>query len=424
MTGYDFDPNGDHLLDPPPDVTDDEVSRIPPIISVDDHVVEPADMFDEFLPKRWDGHPDRPHVVRRGIASLGFEGGTSYQIEYTDDPDAEQADCWVYAGACNPLKRHIAAVGYPREQMTLTPATYDTMRPGCYDPAERLADMNLNGVRASLCFPTMAGFAGRAFLAGSDRNLAVDCVRAYNDWTLQVWSATDPARLIPLAIVPLWDPELAANEAQRMISLGVRAIAFPELVHNLGLPSLHSGAWERFLAVCNEAGVALCAHIGTGGATPVSSDGPPAVQASLSSLNSAACLADFIFSGVLERHPNLRLSLAEGQIGWVPFQLERMDDVWVEHRAWGGVTGTLSMPPSGYFRRQVYGCFFRDPHGVANLETIGVDNVTYETDYPHTDSTFPYTRQVAAELMRGVSDDVVEKVMWKNAARMLHLDAT
>jgi predicted TIM-barrel fold metal-dependent hydrolase len=141
----------------------------------------------------------------------------------------------------------------------------------------------------------------------------------------------------------------------------------------------------------------------------------------LSSLNSAACLADFIFSGVLERHPNLRLSLAEGQIGWVPFQLERMDDVWVEHRAWGGVAGTLSMPPSDYFRRQVYGCFFRDPHGVANLDAIGVDNVTYETDYPHTDSTFPYTRQVAAELMRGVPDDVVDKVMWQNAARLLHL---
>jgi predicted TIM-barrel fold metal-dependent hydrolase len=423
MTGHMLNPSGDHLLDPPPDVTEDEVARIPPIISVDDHVVEPADLFDSFLPARWDNHPDRPHVQRRGIAFLGFEGGTNYQIEYTDDPDAEQADCWLYAGICNPLKRHIAAVGYPREQMTLTPATYDTMRPGCYDPVARLADMDINGVQASLCFPTMARFAGALFLSGADRDLALDCVRAYNDWTLNVWSATNPTRLVPLAIVPLWDPQLAAVEAKRMIDAGVRAIAFPELVHNLGLPSLHSGEWEHFFSVCNEAGVALCAHIGTGGTTPVSSDGPPAVQASLSSLNSAACLSDFVFSGVLERHPNLRLSLAEGQIGWVPFQLERMDDVWVEHRAWGGVAGTLSMPPSEYFRRQVYGCFFRDPHGVANLELIGVDNVTFETDYPHTDSTFPYTRQVAAELMRDISDEIVEKVMWKNAARMLHLDA-
>jgi predicted TIM-barrel fold metal-dependent hydrolase len=421
MTGHVFDPNGDHLLDPPPEVTEAELARIPPIVSVDDHVVEPADLFDQFLPAKWDNHPDRPHVERRGIASLGFEGGTSYQIEYTDSLDAPQADCWIYAGTCNPLKRHIAAVGYPREQMTLTPATYDTMRPGCYDPVARLADMDLNGVQASLCFPTMAGFAGRTFLQGTDRDLAADCVRAYNDWTYHVWSAADPQRLVPLALMPLWDPELCAAEAKRAIDRGVRAIAFPELVHNLGLPSLHSGAWERFFAVCADAEAALCAHIGTGGATPVASDGPPAVQASLSSLNSAACLADFIFSGVLERHPNLRLSLAEGQIGWVPFQLERMDDVWVEHRAWGGVAGTLSMPPSDYFRRQVYGCFFRDPHGVANLDAIGVDNVTYETDYPHTDSTFPYTRQVAAELMRGVPDDVVDKVMWQNAARLLHL---
>lgn len=413
--------SGEHFLDPPPDVSAEELARIPSIVSVDDHVVEPADMFEDFLPSKWDSHPDRPRVVRRGISFLGFEGGTSYQIEYSSDPEVEQADCWVYADICNPLKRHIAAVGYPREEMTLTPATFDTMRPGCYDPFARLVDMDFNGVEASLCFPTMAGFAGTLFLNGSDRELALDCVRAYNNWTVDVWSAVNPKRLVPLGVLPLWDPVLAVDEVLRLVDMGVRAIAFPELIHNFGLPSLHSGEWERVFSVCNEAGVVLCAHIGTGRSSAVAIDGPPAVQASLSSANSAACLSDFVFSGVLERHPDLKLSLAEGQIGWIPFQLERMDDVWVEHRAWGGVAGTLSMPPSEYFRRQVFGCFFRDPHGVANRHIIGVDNITYETDYPHTDSTFPFTRQVAAVLMRGVSDGDVNKMLHDNAAKLLGL---
>jgi predicted TIM-barrel fold metal-dependent hydrolase len=414
--------DGLHLLDPPPEVSDAELAALPPIVSVDDHVVEPPDLFAEFLPRRWRDHPDAPRVERRGVAHLGFEGGTNYQVRYTDDPSAPQADCWVYAGVVNPLKRHIAAVGYPREQMTLSPATFDDMRPGCFDPAARLADMDLNGVHASVCFPTMARFAGTLFLSGDDRDLALACVRAYNDWMLDAWSATDPQRLVPLAILPLWDVGLASAELERVAARGVRAVAFPELVHNLGLPSLHSGLWDELFAVANAADVVLCAHIGTGASSPVSSDGPPAVQASLSSANSAACLADFIFSGVLERFGRLRLSLAEGQVGWLPFQLERMDDVWREHRAWGGVAGRLSMPPSGYFRRQVFGCFFRDPHGVANLDAIGVGNVTFETDYPHTDSTFPFTRQVAASLLRGVRPEVVEAVLWGNATRMLGLD--
>jgi len=95
--------------------------------------------------------------------------------------------------------------------------------------------------------------------------------------------------------------------------------------------------------------------------------------------------------------------------------------VWEEHRAWGGVRDTIPEPPSTYYYRQIYGCFFRDGHGVKNIDACGVDNITFETDYPHTDSTWPETKQVAEKLMEGVDDDVVYKLMRGNAIRMLGL---
>jgi hypothetical protein len=144
-----------------------------------------------------------------------------------------------------------------------------------------------------------------------------------------------------------------------------------------------------------------------------SPDAPPAVQATLSFGNAMSSMSDFLFSGVLVRFPRLKLAYSEGQIGWIPYILERADDVWLEHRAWGGVKDIVPEPPSTYYFRQIYGCFF---------EKVGVDNTTFETGYPHTDSTWPHTKKVAEDLMRGLDDDTVYKLMRGNAIKMLSLD--
>jgi predicted TIM-barrel fold metal-dependent hydrolase len=135
-----------------------------------------------------------------------------------------------------------------------------------------------------------------------------------------------------------------------------------------------------------------------------------------------ASLCDFLFSGVLVRFPTLKLAYSEGQIGWLPYILERADDVWVDHRAWGGVKGVIPEPPSTYYYRQVFGCFFKDRHGIESIERCGPDNVTFETDYPHTDSTWPHTKKLAAEMLLGLSDELVYKILRGNAIRMLELD--
>ena len=391
----------------------------PRIVSVDDHVVEPPHVWERWLPAK---HRDKgPRVERRGIGTMRHVGGGTY--EQTFDPDGPQADCWVYEDLVYIHKRHVAAVGFDRDEMTMSPMTYDEMRPGCYDPKARVDDMELNWVEASLSFPSFPRFCGQTFLEAKDRELAEACVYAYNDWMVDEWCGDSGGRLIPLPIIPLWDVELAAAEVRRNASRGARAVCFSEIPAVLGLPSIHTGDWDPFFAACAETGTVVCMHIGSSSKMPATSaDAPVAVAATLSFGNAMSSLTDFLFSGVLVRFPDLKLAYSEGQIGWIPYILERADDVWLEHRAWGGVRDIVPEPPSTYYYRQVFGCFFRDRHGIESLETVGVDNTTFETDYPHTDSTWPHTKKVAQELMAGLSDDVVYKLVRGNAIRMLELN--
>jgi predicted TIM-barrel fold metal-dependent hydrolase len=389
------------------------------IVSVDDHVVEPADLWQRWLPQRL---RDRgPRVERRGIESMNFLGGTRYDIVYSDD--APPADCWIYEDLVAPHKRHVAAVGFPREEMSLSPITYDEMRPGCYDMTERVADMLANHVDVSLSFPTFPRFCGQTFLEAADREVAEACVYAYNDWMVQEWCGESGGHLVPLIIVPLWDPQLAAAEVRRNAARGVHAVCFSEIPPHLGLPSVHTDHWDPFFAACAETHTVVCMHIGSSSKMPsTSGDAPPAVQATLSFNNAMGSLADFLFSGVLVRFPDLRLAYSEGQIGWIPYILERADDVWKEHRAWGGVADIVPEPPSSYYYRQVYGCFFRDQHGLDSLDAVGLDNITFETDYPHTDTTWPNTKAVAEKMMGDLPADVQYKILRGNAIRMLSLD--
>ena len=396
-----------------------ETPAIPRIVSVDDHVVEPAHVWARWLPARF---RDRgPRVERRGLAGLRMVGPAIYEHEFDDR--APPCDIWFYEDLVVPLKRHIAAVGFDRDDMTLSPITYDEMRDGCYDPRARVEDMTLNHVEASLCFPTFPRFCGQTFLEADDKELALAGVRAYNDWMVEEWCGDSDGHLVPLTLVPLWDVDACVAEVRRNAARGVRAVCFSEIPPHLGLPSIHSGAWDPFLAACAETGTVVCMHIGSSSKMPATSaDAPPAVQATLSFGNAMSSMSDFLFSGVLVRFPDLRLAYSEGQIGWIPYILERADDVWQEHRAWGGVRDRVPEPPSTYYYRQIFGCFFRDVHGLRSLDEVGVDNITFETDYPHTDSTWPHTKEVAEKMFAGLDDVTIAKICRGNAIRMLGLE--
>ena len=391
--------------------------ELPKIISTDDHVIEPPRVWLDRLPKKY--HDIGPRTERHGMGDLSFNG---MQYSFTIDDDGPPCDWWRYEDLLIPLRRIIAAVGFAREDMTLSPITYDEMRKGCWDQQARLEDMDVNWVEASLSFPTFPRFCGQTFLEASDRELALLCVQAYNDWMVDEWCADTGGRLIPLCLIPLWDPEAAATEVRRNAARGVHAVCFSEMPHHLGLPSIHTGTWDPFFAACAETQTVVCMHIGSSSKMPATSpDAPSAVQATLSFNQAMGSLSDFLFSGVFLRFPDLKVAYSEGQIGWLPYILERADDVWANHSAWA-VGAKLPKAPSEYYRDHVFGCFFRDEHGIKSLDDIGIDTVTFETDYPHSDSTWPHTKKVAEEMFADLDDETVYKICRGNAIRMLHLD--
>jgi predicted TIM-barrel fold metal-dependent hydrolase len=251
------------------------------------------------------------------------------------------------------------------------------------------------------------------------------CVKAYNDWMVEEWCGTSGGRLIPLIIVPLWDPQLAGDEVRRNAARGVRATCFTEIPAYLGLPSLHGPEhyWDPFFQACEDTGTVINMHIGSSSKMPsTSEDAPPAVGSTLTFANACFSMVDWLMSGIFTRFPNLTIAYSEGQIGWIPYVLHRADVVWEENRGWGGVADQVKEPPSQLFRKHIYGCFFNDPHGLTLLDEIGRDRVTYESDYPHSDSTWPNTRAIAEEQMKHLDEETVEMLVRGNAIKMLGLN--
>jgi predicted TIM-barrel fold metal-dependent hydrolase len=395
-------------------------ARIPKVISVDDHVVEPPHIFERWLPAKY--KENAPRVVRRGVTAIHWTGvaGARYAEEFDDD-SPQKADTWIYEDLVYTHKRMVAAVGYPRDEMTMTPITYDDMRPGCYDPKARLEDMDVNHVEGSLCYPTFPRFCGQTFAERKDKQLALACVQAYNDWMVEEWCGDSNGRLVPICLIPLWDAELAAVEVRRNAERGVRAVAFSEVAAALGLPSIHSDFWHPFFAACEETGTVVCMHIGSSSRMPnTSADAPPSVSATLGFDGAMKSVVDFIWSGLLVRFPRLKLSYAESQMGWLPYVLERIDDVWEDNQGWAQ-TKNLPEPPSNYFRRNMWMSFFKDQTGIDNRYKIGIDKMSFETDYPHSDSTWPETRAVAARLLDGLSDSEVHAIVRGNAIDLFQL---
>jgi predicted TIM-barrel fold metal-dependent hydrolase len=371
------------------------------IVSVDDHVIEPPRVWLDRLPRKY--HDVAPRIVT--------------------EPDGQEF--WVYEDRRTVTGGLGAVAGRRPEDITVEGFPYSEMRPGCYDPQARLADMDEAGILASLNFPSIPRFCGQLFLEAKDKDLARLCVRAYNDWMIDEWCAGDGrGRLIPLAMVPLWDPQLAADEVSRCAAKGCHAITFSENPYPLGLPSIHSGEWDPLFAACVETETVLCMHIGSSSKMPgTTPDAPFIVSSTLTFQNAMGSLLDFVFSGTLARFPELVVAYSEGQVGWMPYLLERMDKLW-EERSDNSIGTNLPEPPTSYIRGRVYGCIFDDETGLANRDRIGMDTICFETDYPHADSTFPHSEAVAEGICRkaGLDDDETYKLLRGNAIRAFGLE--
>ncbi len=396
-------------------------SSMPWVVSADDHVVEPPDLWERWLPAKYRDRGPRvePGPTTQVPRADGSEGA------YVRGGDGPVADWWVFEDVVRGTPLVMACVGYPEEEYSMRPIRFDEMRKGCYDPHARLADMDEACVERSLCFPNYPRFAGQLFSEANDKELAHACVRAYNDWMIEEWCGDSRGRLIPLGIVPLWDPQLAAAEVRRNAARGQKAITFTELPANLGLPSIHDRDrhWDPLFAACDETRTVVCMHIGSGSVMQrTSNDAPPGVTTALTSLNAYMAMTDWLLSGTLLRFPHLKIAFSESQIGWMPFLLERLDRVVTNAGAWSGLDPLVVDPPSTQVPGRVYGSFFDDMVGIETRHLVGVEQLCFETDYPHQDSTWPNTPDVVREIASRVSPDELELLVRGNTITMLDLD--
>ena len=405
---------------------------LPKIVSVDDHVVEPPHVWQTWLPEKH--RAAGPRVERKRWGPFEHHAGAKYTN--VEDPDGEWGDAWYFEDRLIYVHKKFVAIPeeatpggdvskFDRSTMTMTAVTYDGMRDGCYDRDARVKDFELNWVDGSLPFPTFPRFGGQTFYEANDKELGLACVKAYNDWMVEEWCEPSGGVNLPLCLMPLWDVDEAVGEITRNAARGVRAFCFSELPTRLKLPSIHTGHWDPVFAACNDAGVTLCMHIGSSSTNPVASeDAPEGVGVTLAFNNSMASLADYLFSGKLMEFPKLKLAYSEGQIGWIPYALERADTVWDQHDGWQHSKERIPEPPSTYYYGRIFGCFTADRVGLANLDQVGVDNICFETDYPHTDTTWPNSKAYVEKMVAdsGLDEETTYKVLRGNAIRMLELD--
>jgi predicted TIM-barrel fold metal-dependent hydrolase len=384
------------------------------LISVDDHVLEPPTLWQDRVPAKY-----------RDVAP---------RMETSAD-----GEFWCYEDKRLPTTGLAAVAGKAKDEFTPEPITYAEMRPGCYDAKARLEDMNEAGVIASLCFPSFTRFCGQIFYEAKDKELGLICLQAYNDWMLDDWCASAPGRLIPLTLIPLWDPALAVREMGRCAAKGSHAFAFSENPEPLGLPTIHDpgGYWVPVMEAANELGMVVCMHVGSSSTMPkICKDAPFMANLAWGANRTSGAMLSWLFSGYFQRFENLKIALSEGEIGWIPYFLERAEQVYNTTRYW--VTRGYSFQDHAgapvmadlanfdireLYRNHVYGCFIDDVSGLKNLDTIGEDNVMIETDYPHEVSTWPHSIKLAHERMAGLAPEVQHKILRGNAERLFRFVA-
>ncbi len=368
------------------------------LVSVDDHVCEPADMWNDHISAKW---KDRaPKLVSK--------------------PDG--TDVWVFEGRQIPNVGLNAVAGRPPEEYGMEPTALSQLRDGCHNVHARIDDMNVNGVLGSLCFSSVPGFVGELFAGQADKEMAAAMVRAYNDWHVDGWCGAYPGRFIPLAIPMMWDPELMAEEVRRLARKGCHAMTFPDSPINLGYPSIHSETWEPFWRACDEEGTIICIHIGSGTKMKLEDMAAPIeIMISSTPISLYGCASELTFSKFLRKYDNLKIALSEGGTGWIPYFLERADYVYEHHRFWTKQDFGNKLP-SDVFREHIVTCFIDDAVGVRTRDLIGIDNITWECDYPHSDTTWPESPERLWKSLAGVSDEDIHKMTHLNAMKFFDYD--
>lgn len=372
-----------------------------PLVSVDDHFLETGDILTERVPRAL---VDRvPRIVDEGgTLSWLFEGGYRYPLTV----------------------KVTSVVGRHVDDWTHEAVRFEEIRPAAYDVDERVRDLDIAGIDASLCFPSIAfGFCGQRLALMKDAEAGLAAVRAYNDWVIDGWCGRHPTRFIPQQLPWLQDPVVAAEEIRRNAERGFKAVTFSENPEKLGLPSIHTPHWDPFFRACEETETVVDLHVGSSSEIlRPSSDGPGEVEAALFPLNAAMAAVDWMYALVPLRFPGIKIVFSESGIGWVPMILERLDRGRTQRGEKTQAWPSDAPMPSEVFRRNFWVTSLEDPAGFALRDRIGVDRIMMECDYPHADTTWPDSQATVLEQLGHLDRDELVKITAGNAASLYRHD--
>jgi uncharacterized protein len=373
------------------------------LIDADSHISEVGDLWTSRVPAKFVDQV--PHMVR----------------------GADGRDVWVLGGETIAVVGRSAPVdwaGFPPEY----PPRFDDIHPAAHSAAERIKYLDHAGIWAQVLYPNVAGFGAQRFLRISDQEVKLLAVRAWNDFLHEEWISQSPERLLPTLSLPFWDVEASVAEIERGAGHGFRGVLFTGEPQRFGFPYLGDRHWDPVYAAAQAHRMPIHFHIG---GAETGSEAQPRIAAhgyqgamtygavSLF-LKNGVQTADLLLSGVLERFPELKFVSVESGIGWLPFTLEACDYHWVRSGAVG--TRSSQLLPSELFRRQVYSTFWFEeiaPHHL--LDVLPVDNILFETDFPHITCLYENIEETIATGLRYVPEDTRHKFLWDNAARLYNI---
>lgn len=386
---------------------------IPPdqvkVVDADTHLTERHDLWTSRAPAAW---KDRvPHVAQ-----------------------VDGAATWVVDGAV--LGRAGAGGVIDRDGVKgrsfegLYEWEIDRVHAAAYDPVARVELLDEIGIWAQIIFPGVVGLGGQNLgELVTDEALRMVCVEIFNDASAELQAESDN-RLLPMAILPAWDIDACVREVQRAERLGLRGVNLTSDPQDLGAPDLASRAWDPVWEACSAASLPVHFHIGASlttmsyfGTYPWDShddDTKLAIGGTLLFIGNARVVVNIICSGMLDRFPELKIVSVESGTGWIPFILEALDYEMSENAP--QAKAALSLLPSEYFKRQIYATTWFERTNLATLiDSVGEDNIMFETDFPHPTCLYPDPLRTAEVNMRELSTEVQRKILGENAAKLYHL---
>jgi predicted TIM-barrel fold metal-dependent hydrolase len=372
-----------------------------PIVDCDSHVNEPPDLWQERVPAKWKERAPRVERV-------------------------EQGEMWLFDGGKEKWPVGLTAVaGLSFFDYRPIGITYETMRRGSFDTKARLDDMDADGIHTQVLYPSVTLKGAKAY--GSERELQLVCVRAYNEWLLDFCRGSG-GRLVPLAIIPTTGVADARAELETGLAAGHRGCVISSFPNGSLDPKPED---ERFWSLCESEGVPVSVHIGSFLRGPVTgrreSGWSSLAFVGVAALTKAGgqtlpAVCDILFSGIFARHPKLKIVLVESNIGWIPTLLEQADDMLMRYRWYTGAVNEQKEFPSQIFRRNFWATFMVDTVGMDLRHRMNLEHLMWSSDYPHSGSDWPNSRVTIERVFRDVPRDQVKQMLHTNCRDLYRLE--